>query len=76
MSLTRSIKETARTRIARDPAFRKALLREGNETIRDGLPEVGQTIFRDYFAAGDDSSVAGDKESAGRWRSHMRGNEC
>lgn len=49
MALTRDFKETVRTRIATDPAFRMALLREGVECLLSGDPETGRAILRDYI---------------------------
>lgn len=51
MTLTRSFKETVQARVVRDPAFRKALLREGVEAMLGGEVEVGKSILRDYIKA-------------------------
>ncbi len=50
MALTRDFKETIRARVARDPKFRKELLREGVESMRTGDIATGKTIFRDYIS--------------------------
>jgi hypothetical protein len=51
MPLTRSFKELVQKRIARDPAFRDALLREGIDTMLSGDVETGKAILRDYIKA-------------------------
>ena len=51
MPLTRDFKELVRKRIARDPAFRDALLREGIETMLSGDVDTGKAILRDYIKA-------------------------
>jgi DNA-binding phage protein len=51
MALTRDFKETIRARVARDPKFRKELLREGIESILSGDIATGKTILRDYVNA-------------------------
>jgi hypothetical protein len=45
MALTRDFKETIQARVKRDPAFRKALLREGIESFLSGDVETGKTGF-------------------------------
>ena len=52
MSLTRSFKETIRTRIERDPAFREELLKEGVECLLSGDVDTGKAVLRDYSPAG------------------------
>jgi DNA-binding phage protein len=47
MPLTRDFKETIRARVERDPKFRKALLREGVETMLTGDVATAKTILRD-----------------------------
>jgi len=51
MALTRDFKETIRARVQRDPAFRKALLREGIENFLSGDVETGKIILRDFINA-------------------------
>ena len=51
MALTRDFKDTIRTRVARDPRFRKALLREGIESLLAGDVATAKTILRDYINA-------------------------
>ncbi len=51
MPLTRDFKETIRARAARDPKFRKELLREGVECMLAGDTATGKTILRDYINA-------------------------
>jgi hypothetical protein len=51
MALTRDFKETIRTRVERDPGFRRALLREGIENFLAGDVETGKIILRDFINA-------------------------
>jgi DNA-binding phage protein len=51
LALTRDFKETIRTRVERDPKFRKELLREGIESMLSGDIATGKTILRDYINA-------------------------
>jgi DNA-binding phage protein len=51
MPLTRDFKETIRARVARDPKFRKELLREGIECLLTGDTATAKTILRDYINA-------------------------
>jgi len=51
MPLTRDFKQTVQARIARDPAFRKELLREGVECLLSGDLDTGKAILRDYINA-------------------------
>jgi DNA-binding phage protein len=51
MPLTRDFKETIRSRVKRDPGFRKALLREGIENFLSGDVETGKIILRDFINA-------------------------
>jgi DNA-binding phage protein len=51
MPLTRDFKETIRARVARDPKFRKELLREGVESMLSGDIATAKTILRDYINA-------------------------
>jgi hypothetical protein len=48
---TKSFEELVRNHVADDPAFAKALLREGIEAMLGGEVEVGKTILRDYIKA-------------------------
>ena len=51
MALTRDFKETIRARVAKDPRFRKELLREGIEAMLAGDIATAKTILRDYINA-------------------------
>ena len=51
MALTRDFKETFQARVARDPEFREALLKEGVECLLSGDVETGKTVLRDYIDA-------------------------
>ncbi len=51
MALTKGFKETVQARAARDAGFRKALLREGVESLLAGDVETGKTVLRDYINA-------------------------
>ena len=51
MALTRDFKELVQKRIARDPAFGDALLREGIDTMLAGDVDTGKAILRDYIKA-------------------------
>jgi len=51
MALTRDFKETILARVARDPKFRKELLREGIESMLTGDISTAKTILRDYINA-------------------------
>lgn len=51
MVLTRDFKETIGARVARDPKFRKELLREGIEAMLAGDVATAKTILRDYINA-------------------------
>ena len=51
MALTRDFKELVQKRIARDPAFADALLREGIDTMLAGDVDTGKAILRDYIKA-------------------------
>jgi DNA-binding phage protein len=51
MALTRDFKELVQKRIARDPAFGAALLREGIDTMLAGDVDSGKAILRDYIKA-------------------------
>jgi DNA-binding phage protein len=49
--LTRNFKETIQARVARDRAFREALLQEGVECLLSGDMETGKALLRDYINA-------------------------
>jgi len=51
LPLTRHFKETVAARVARDPAFREALLREGIEALLAGDIGTGKAVLRDYINA-------------------------
>jgi len=51
MALTRDFRETIRARVARDPKFRKELLREGVESMVIGDIATAKRILRDYINA-------------------------
>ncbi len=51
MPLTHNFKDTIRDRAQRDPAFRKALLREAVEAIINGDLLAGKAVLRDYVNA-------------------------
>lgn len=51
MGLTRSFRETVQARVAKDTAFRSALLREGVEAMLAGDVDTGKAIVRDYIKA-------------------------
>jgi hypothetical protein len=51
MALTKNFKELVQRRVAEDPAFGAALLREGIDTMLAGDVETGKAILRDYIKA-------------------------
>ena len=51
MALTKSFKELVQLRVADDPKFATALLREGIDTMLAGDVDTGKTILRDYIKA-------------------------
>jgi hypothetical protein len=51
MALTRSFKELVQKRVASDPAFGEALLREGIHSMLTGDVDTGKAILRDYIKA-------------------------
>ncbi len=51
MVLTRSFKELVQERVAREPEFGAALLRESIDTMLAGDLETGKAILRDYIKA-------------------------
>ena len=51
MPLTRDFRETIRARIARDPAFREELLKEGVDCLLAGDVDTGKAVLRDFVNA-------------------------
>jgi len=51
MALTKSFKELVQKRVASDPAFGAALLREGIDVMLAGDVDTGKAILRDYIKA-------------------------
>ena len=51
MVLTRDFKETVKERVARDPAFAKAMLDEAATEFLNGEPHVARLILRDLVNA-------------------------
>jgi DNA-binding phage protein len=51
MAVTRSFKSMVEDRLARDPGFREALLRESVETMLSGDMETGKAVLHDYIKA-------------------------
>ncbi len=51
MPLTRDFKQTILSRVQRDAAFRKELLRESIECFVLGDVETGKSVLRDYINA-------------------------
>lgn len=51
MALTRSFKDSVQARVARDPAFKLALLSEGVNALLEGDLDVGKAVLRDYINA-------------------------
>ena len=51
MALTRSFKDTVQARVARDPAFKQALLTEGVNALLEGDIDTGKAVLRDYINA-------------------------
>jgi hypothetical protein len=51
MPLTRDFRETIRERAQRQPAFRRALLREAIELLLSGDEQTGRAILRNYINA-------------------------
>ncbi len=51
MALTKSFRELVQNRVARDPDFAAALLREGIDTMLAGGVETGKAVLRDYIKA-------------------------
>jgi hypothetical protein len=49
MALTKSFKELVQTRVATDPAFGDALLREGIDTLLAADVDTGKAILREYI---------------------------
>lgn len=51
MALTKSFKDLVQSRVARDPDYAAALLREGIDTMLTGDVDTGKAILRDYIKA-------------------------
>ena len=51
MALTKSFKELVQRRVAADPEFAAALLREGIDIMLTGDVDTGKSILRDYIKA-------------------------
>jgi DNA-binding phage protein len=51
MALTKSFKDLVKKRVASDPTFGEALLREGIDAMLDGEVDTGKAILRDYIKA-------------------------
>ncbi len=51
MALTRSFRDLVQSRVARDPDFAAALLREGIDTMLTGDVDTGKAVLRDYIKA-------------------------
>jgi len=51
MALTKSFKDLVQSRVARDPDFAAALLREGIDVMLTGDVDTGKAILRDYIKA-------------------------
>lgn len=51
MALTKGFKETVKTRVQRDTAFRRELLREGVECLLAGDLQTGKAVLRNYINA-------------------------
>ncbi len=49
MALTRDFKETIQARAARDPRFRRELLKEGVQCLLSGEVDTGKNVLRDYI---------------------------
>jgi DNA-binding phage protein len=51
VAVTRSFKRMVEQRLASDPGFREALLRESVDTMLAGDMETGKAVLRDYIKA-------------------------
>ena len=51
MALTRDFKETVKERVAREPAFAKAMLDEAATAFLNGEPDVARLVLRDLVNA-------------------------
>ena len=51
MALTRSFKSLVETRMAREPAFKQALLTEAMNRLLEGDIDTGKAVLRDYINA-------------------------
>jgi hypothetical protein len=57
MPLTRDFNKLVQKRIARDPAFRNTLLREGINTMLTGDVDTGKAILRHCIRLNDASGL-------------------
>lgn len=48
---TRDYKETIRSRVRRDPAFKEALLKEAMDSMLSGDLETGKAVLKDFIKA-------------------------
>ena len=60
MAVTRSFKSMVEARLARDPGFREALLRESVDAMLTGDLETGKAVLRDYIKATIGFSALGE----------------
>ncbi len=51
MVLTKHFKDTIKDRVARDPAFREELLKDGIECLLTGDLDTGKVVLRDFINA-------------------------
>jgi len=51
MALTKSFRDLVQSRVASEPGFGEALLREGVDTMLAGDIDTGKAILRDYINA-------------------------
>ena len=51
MALTKHFKDTIKDRVARDPAFREELLKDGIECLLTGDLDTGKVVLRDFINA-------------------------
>jgi hypothetical protein len=51
MGVTKSFRDLVQRRIAAEPAYAEALLREGIDTMLAGDVDTGKSILRDYIKA-------------------------
>lgn len=51
MAVTKSFRDLVQRRVAHDPSFATALLREGVDTMLAGNVDAGKALLRDYIKA-------------------------